>query len=186
MGGPIIETARLTLRPPTAADLDSWARLAADAGVMRYLGGAQARSVAWREMAIIAGGWALHGFSMFSVIERATGRWVGHVGPWRPEGWPATEVGWSLAPDVWGRGYATEAAVAAMDWAVDRLGCPDIVHLINPDNAASIAVAVKLGSANRGPVQLPEPFRHERNDLWGQTAAQWRATWRSRQGPGFK
>lgn len=174
LDGPVIETARLTLRPPIEADLDSWARLSADATAMRYLGGAKSRSLAWRDMAGIAGGWALHGFSMFSVMERATGHWVGHVGPWRPEGWPGTEVGWSLAREVWGRGYATEAAAAAMDWAVNRLGWSDIVHIIDPGNAASIAVAVKLGSTNRGLVQLPQPHQDEINDLWGQTATKWR------------
>ncbi len=175
MNQTMIETARLTLRPPIEADLDGWAQFAADATAMRFLGGAKPRPVAWRDMASIAGGWALHGFSMFSVIERATGRWIGHVGPWRPEGWPGSEVAWGLARDAWGRGYATEAATAAMDYAVETLGWPDIIHVIDPANAASIAVARKLGSANRGPGRLPEPYQHETIDVWGQTAAQWRA-----------
>ena len=74
-----------------------------------------------------------------------------------PEGWPGHEVAWILAREAWGKGYATEAATAAMDWAVDTLGWSDIIHVIDPANAASIAVATKLGSANRGPGQLPAP-----------------------------
>ncbi len=170
----VIETARLTLRPPIEADFDEWARFAGDATAMRFLGGAKPRSDAWRGMATVAGSWLLHGFSMFSVIERATGRWIGRVGPWRPEGWPGTEIGWGLAREAWGRGFATEAAEAATDWAVDTLGWSDIVHVIDPANAASIAVAVRLGSANRGPGRLPEPYQDARIDVWGQTAAQWR------------
>ena len=111
---------------------------------------------------------------MFSVIERATGRWVGRIGPWQPEGWPGTEIGWGLAREAWGKGYATEAATAAADWAVDTLGWLDIIHVIAPENTASIAVATKLGSTNRGAGRLPQPYQDARIDVWGQTAAQWR------------
>ena len=55
MSNPIIETARLTLRPPIESDLEAWAEFAADATAMRFLGGVQARSVAWRGMAAVAG-----------------------------------------------------------------------------------------------------------------------------------
>ena len=169
-----IETARLTLRPPVEADLDDWARFSADATVMRFLGGPKARSEAWHDMATVAGGWALHGHSMFSVIERATGRWIGRIGPWRPEGWPGTEVGWGLARDAWGSGYAVEAARASIDWAVTRLGWTDIIHVIDPANLPSAAVAAKLGAVNRGPGRLPQPYQDAPIELWGQTAAQWR------------
>ncbi len=174
MSNPIIETARLTLRPPIQADLDGWAQLAADATAMRFLGGAQARSVAWRSMATVAGSWALRDFGMFSVVERATGRWIGCVGPWQPEGWPGTEVGWSLGREAWGRGYATEAATAAMSWAVGTLGWSDIIHVIDPGNVASVAVATRLGSTRREPGQLPAPLEDRSVEIWGQTANQWR------------
>ena len=61
-----------------------------------------------------------------------------------------------------------------MDFAADRLGWTDIIHTIDPDNAASIAVARRLGSHNRGPGRLPPPFENARIDIWGQTARQWR------------
>ena len=138
------------------------------------MGGKRSRPVAWRAMATMAGSWALRGYGMFSVLERYGGRWVGHVGPWCPDGWPGTEVGWSIARDRWGRGYATEAAAAAIDWAIDTLGWTDIVHTIAAENLPSAAVARRLGSVNRGPVRLPEPFATETVDLWGQSAEQWR------------
>jgi RimJ/RimL family protein N-acetyltransferase len=173
--GPTLETPRLILRPPVAADLDGWAAFSADAETMLHLGGVQPRPVAWRAMAAMAGSWSLHGFSMFSVVERATGRWVGRLGPWRPEGWPGTEVGWGLVKGVWGKGYATEGATAAIDWAFDTLGWTEVIHSIDPANGASKHVAMRLGSTLRGPGRLPVPFDHAPIELWGQTREQWRA-----------
>jgi RimJ/RimL family protein N-acetyltransferase len=173
--GPTLTTERLILRPPIQADFDSWAACMADEEAQRYIGGVQPRPVAWRAMATMTGSWALKGFGMFSVLERDGGRWVGRIGPWRPEGWPGAEVGWGLARECWGRGYATEAAVACMDFAVDVLGWADIIHSIAPENAPSQAVARRLGSANRGPVAMPPPVQDHTVDLWGQTADEWRA-----------
>jgi RimJ/RimL family protein N-acetyltransferase len=111
---------------------------------------------------------------MFSVCEKATGRWVGRVGPWAPEGWPGTEVGWAIIRDCWGRGYATEAAIAAIDWAFDRLGWTQVIHCIDPANIASQVVARKLGSRNFGPGSLPAPFHEAPVDIWGQSREEWR------------
>lgn len=124
-------------------------------------------------MAMI-GSWHALGFAMFSVIDRGTGRWVGRVGPWRPAGWPGTEIGWSIVRDCWGRGYAAEAAVVSTNWAIDHLGWTDIVHSISPDNVASQRVAIKLGSRNRGRGALPAPYEHDVIDVWGQSADEWR------------
>lgn len=157
MLGPTLETEPLILRPPIEDDLDGWEALAADAEAMRYLGGVQPRASAWRGHAMMAGSWALHGFGMFAVIDKASGHWIGRVGPWRPEGWPGTEIGWSLLRPFWGRGYAREAAAATMDWAVDALGWTDIIHTIAPDNVPSIGLAERLGSTYRGPGRLPPP-----------------------------
>lgn len=175
MTAPLLETERLVLRLPLSEDLDGWAAFGADPDAMTFLGGPGPRAVAWRAMAGVAGSWALHGFGMFSVIEKASGRWIGRVGPWRPEGWPGTEVGWGLLSDAQGRGYAFEAAVAAIDWAFDHLGWDEVVHTIDPANTGSIALAQRLGSTNRGPGRLPAPFADRTIDVWGQSAAAWRA-----------
>lgn len=163
----------MILRPTAAADFEGWAAFMADEEATRFIGGVQPRPTAWRGLRTMAGAWALDGFAMFSVIEKASGRWVGRLGPWSPEGWPGTEVGWGIARAFWGRGYAVEGAAATMDWAIDHLGWTDIIHTIDPDNAASIAVARKLGSTNRGPTRLPAPFESARVDAWGQTREQW-------------
>jgi RimJ/RimL family protein N-acetyltransferase len=171
---PVLETARLILRPTQAEDFEGWAALMADEA-SKFIGGPQARSTAWRGFVSVAGAWSIQGYSMFSLIEKATGRWIGRAGPWVPEGWPGTEVGWGLTKDAYGKGYATEAATAVIDWAFDTLGWTDVIHCIDPDNTASQKVAQRLGSSNRGPGQLPAPFEAYPVDIWGQTRAQWRA-----------
>ncbi len=175
MLGPTLETARLILRPPAPEDFEAWAVFAADEEAARFIGGHQPRAGAWRNMALVAGAWMVNGFSMFSVIEKSTGRWIGRLGPWQPEGWPGTEVGWGIVRDAQGRGYATEGAAASIDWAIDHLGWTDVIHCIDPANTPSQAVAQRLGSVNRGPGRMPPPFENAPIDLWGQTAAEWKA-----------
>ena len=173
--GPVIETGRLVLRPPQACDFDRYAELLGDAEACRFIGGCEPRAAAWRRFLQMPGAWWVQGFGMFSVIEKSSGLWLGQTGPWRPEGWPGNEIGWSFHPQAWGHGYATEAAAAAMDWAFTELGWNDVIHCIAPDNHVSQRVARRLGSRNLGPGQLPEPFAGARIDVWGQTRAQWQA-----------
>jgi RimJ/RimL family protein N-acetyltransferase len=174
-GYPVLETERLTLRVPQPSDLDGWAMMTADDETMRFIGGVATRSEAWRQLCTMRGAWDIRGFGMFSVIERATGQWVGRIGPWQPEGWPGEEVGWGIAPAFAGKGYAYEAAVASMDYVVDSLGWAYVIHTIDPENLRSIALAERLGSTNGGPTRLPAPFEDARVDAWGQSADQWKA-----------
>jgi len=117
----------------------------------------------------------MFGYSLFTVVEKSTARWIGRVGPWVPEGWPGPEVGWGLIPEVQGKGYAVEAAARTIDWAFDDLGWTEVVHCIDPDNLASQRVAERLGSTNRGPGRLPPPIDHYPVDVWGQSREAWRA-----------
>lgn len=173
--GPTLETERLILRPPSAEDLEAWAAFAGDEEAMCFLGGPQGRHAAWRSVCAMTGAWTIRGFSMFSVIEKASGRWVGRLGPWQPEEWPGTEVGWGIARDAWGRGYAAEGATAAIDWAFDFLGWTEVIHCIDFGNVNSQAVARKLGSSVLRQARLPSPFDEVELDIWGQTREQWRA-----------
>ena len=96
--------------------------------------------------------WDEHGFGLWAVEERATGRLVGRVGLSYHRLWPAEpEVGWKLDPDVWGRGYATEAGAASLHHAFETLGFQRVVSIVRPDNAASIRVMERLGI---------EPWKH--------------------------
>ncbi len=168
-----IETERLILRRTAAEDFERWAAYMADADASKFIGGPQPRPLAWRGFLSMAGAWAIQGYAMFSVIEKATGRWIGRLGPWQPEGWPGTEVGWGLAREAWGRGYATEGATAAMDWAFDNLGWENVIHCIDPQNLPSQAVAVRLGSRKLRRTNLPAPFEAMTVDVWGQSREEW-------------
>lgn len=170
-----LETERLLLRPPILQDFGPWARLAQDEDVMRHLGGVQPRAIAWRNFAFTVGSWHLQGFCGFSVIDKATGEWAGRVGPLQPEGWPGTEVGWTLARAFWGRGYAFEAASAAIDWAIENLHWSEIIHCISAENAASIAVATKLGARKLRSATMPAPYEGLVIDVWGQSREEWLA-----------
>lgn len=168
-----VETSRLILRVPRIEDLDPWAAMMADAEVAQYIGGAVPRELSWRALMTMIGSWHACGFAMFSVIEKSSGRWVGRLGPWQPEGWPGSEVGWAIVRDCWGQGYAPEGAAAATDWAFTQLGWTAVIHSIDPANVASQVVARKLGSRNLGPGKLPPPFQHSVVDLWGQSREEW-------------
>ena len=173
--GPTQETKRLILRPTAAEDFEPWAAYMADPDASRFIGGPQERAAAWRGMAAVTGAWVLQGFSMFSALEKSTGRWVGRLGPWMPADWPGTEVGWGLIPSAQGQGYAVEGSTAAIDWAFDTLGWTEVIHCIDPSNTPSQRVAQRLGSVNRGPGRYPAPFAAMPVEIWGQTREQWRA-----------
>ncbi|MFO7340360.1 MAG: GNAT family N-acetyltransferase [Lysobacteraceae bacterium] len=172
---PQLETPRLLLRLPRQEDFGAWAAFMADAEATAHIGGVQPRAQAWRGLATVVGAWQLRGYAMFSVVEKATGEWVGRVGPWQPEGWPGAEVGWGIVRSRWGRGYATEAATACLDWVFDVLGWDEVLHVIGPGNERSMRVAARLGSRFLRMGRLPEPLHGQPVELWGQTRAQWRA-----------
>jgi RimJ/RimL family protein N-acetyltransferase len=171
----VLETDRLILRLPQRGDFDGYAEMMEDEDTARYIGGAMCRTAAWRKFLQMPGAWAVQGFAMFSLVEKSSGEWIGQAGPWLPEGWPGTEVGWSLRKRFTGKGYATEACAVTMDFAFEVLGWSDVIHSISPANTASQAVAQRLGSRNRGPGKLPPPLDAHEIDIWGQTRDEWRA-----------
>lgn len=120
----------------------------ADPEVTRFIGGAPAdREESWRSLAFMLGHWVLRGYGLFAVEEKASGQFIGRVGLLDPEGWPETEVAWTIARPFWGQGYAVEAARAVLDHTMRTLGLPPPISLIDPANRRSIRVAEKLGAA---------------------------------------
>jgi RimJ/RimL family protein N-acetyltransferase len=151
-----LETERLRLRMFREDDLDAYAAMCADPEVMRYIGagGPITRAESWRQMATFLGHWQLRGYGMWAVEERATGALVGRIGHHHPEGWPDFECGWLLARASWGKGYATEGARRALQYAFTELGRTRVISLIRPGNDASIRVAERLGETLEGTVTL--------------------------------
>lgn len=171
----LLETERLLLRLPQREDFDAYAELHADEEAARYIGGALPRAAAWRKFLQMPGAWAMQGYAMFSVCDKVTGEWLGQCGPWQPEGWPGTEVGWAFKRAAWGKGYACEAAVASIDWAFGHLRWTDVIHSINAENRASQALAKRLGSRLLRQANLPPPYETVIVDVWGQSREQWLA-----------
>ncbi|HEX8283648.1 MAG TPA: GNAT family N-acetyltransferase [Pyrinomonadaceae bacterium] len=151
-----LRTERLVLRMFRDEDLDEYAAIAGDPEVTRYLGDGRplSRADAWRQMAMILGHWRLRGYGMWAAEESATGRLVGRIGFFNPEGWPGFELGWTLAREFWGRGYATEGARAALEHCFTKTGRDHVISLIRPANAPSIRVAERLGEELEGRVDL--------------------------------
>jgi RimJ/RimL family protein N-acetyltransferase len=166
-----LETERLLLRPPHRDDLDAYAELFADPEVVRYTGGVT-KSRGESELAIerMVRHWDDQGVGLFTVVRKEDEHILGRVGflVWDAESWhhamirppggrTETEIGWTLARPYWGRGYATEGATAARDWALQELGLRRLVSLIQRGNDASVRVARKLGERLERE-DLPGPF----------------------------
>lgn len=153
----ILETERLILRTFREEDLGAYAAMCADPEVMRFLsasGGLLSRAEAWRQIALYLGHWELRGYGTWAVEERATGALVGRVGLHYPEGWPDRELGWTIARGFWGRGYASEAARAAIGHAFKTLGWTHLVSLIHPENHRSARLAERLGYRVHGTAEV--------------------------------
>ena len=152
---PVLTTPRLILREFRNEDFEAYAEFSADEEVMRYLTGKpMTRVEAWRHMAMLVGHWTLRGYGPWAVEERETGRFMGRIGINHPEGWPALEVGWTLGRPFWGKGYATEGARAALDYAFNVLNRDHVISLIQPQNLGSIAVAERLGETVEGETEV--------------------------------
>src|ERR1700676_129886 len=164
--GPVIETERLILRQWRGADVAPNTAMLADPGTARFItvDGKPITSelAGWRNAAVMAGHWALHGAGMLVVEEKQSGKYAGRVGPCFPPGWPGFEVGWGIAREFRGKGYAVEAARASIDWSFATFELDQIMHCIDCDNVASQAVARRLG-AEKGP----------EIDLFGHVADVW-------------
>ena len=155
MNFPVLETDRLILRMWRNEDFETYAAMCADPDVMRCLGGkTMTRLEAWRHMGFLVGHWMLRGYGQFAVEEKASGRFIGRLGFLNPEGWPGFEIGWTLARDCWGRGYAIEGARRALEYAFVELDQPHVISIIHRDNRASISVAERLGEKLEGETEL--------------------------------
>jgi RimJ/RimL family protein N-acetyltransferase len=176
LNGSVIETERLILRQWTGADVEPNTAMLSDPGTARFIA-ADGKPVTdaltgWRNAAVMSGHWVLHGFGMFVVEEKRTKKFAGRVGPWFPPRWPGFEVGWGIAREFRGKGYAVEAARAAIDWSFATFDIDRILHCIDCENVASQAVARRLGAEKENAF-----------DLFGRPADTWvthRSAWMAR------
>jgi RimJ/RimL family protein N-acetyltransferase len=156
---PTLHTQRLRLRPHTAADFPACTALWANSFVTRFIGGrALTREEVWARLLRYAGSWQWLGFGYWAVDELSTGEFIGELGFAQNErdfdprvslvdatGLTMPEVGWVLAPQFYGRGYATEAVRAALAWGDSHIAVSGSFCIIHPNHSASIGVAQKCG-----------------------------------------
>ncbi len=147
-----LETRRLILRAFTIEDFDGYFALSSDPdNYLHSERGPFTSDEAWTRLLRHVGHWALLGYGLFAIEEKGSGRFIGEAGfsdfrrQLGPEFDGAPEASWSVASWAQGRGYATEAAKAALNWIETALAVPRTVCLIHRDNAPSVTVARKLG-----------------------------------------
>jgi RimJ/RimL family protein N-acetyltransferase len=164
-----IETKRLLLRKPVLEDSQPALALITDPVAMEFLGGVHPEAASDPEFVVgrWMGRWDGNDCGPFSIVRREDGRWLGRTGVlvWDVRTWTHTtfadagefaqpELGWALAREHWGQGYATEAAVAVREWAYTDRGFERLVSLIQETNVRSQRVAERLGAAPGGTVEL--------------------------------
>jgi RimJ/RimL family protein N-acetyltransferase len=158
----MIETERLLLRMPRAEDAPGLLEAFADPEAMRYIGDGSTTDLAGSEEAVERWlkRWDAWGIGMLVVEREEDARVLGRAGflLWDPETWEIggseTELGWGLAREHWGHGYATEAALALRDWALDERGLTRLISLIQHGNVRSFRVAEKLGERYERDVEV--------------------------------
>jgi RimJ/RimL family protein N-acetyltransferase len=171
---PVIETERLRLRQWQGSDMAPYTAMLSDPGTARFIT-VDGKPVidemtGWRHTVVMAGHWVIHGAGMFVVEEKSSGQFAGRVGPWRPPGWPGFEVGWGIAKEFRGKGYAVEAARASINWSFATYDIDRIVHCIDRENVGSQGVARRLGAKPDGEIEL---FGHIA-DVWVTHRATWK------------
>ncbi|KUN41194.1 acetyltransferase [Streptomyces longwoodensis] len=143
-----LRTDRLVLRPWRASDLAPWAAMNADPEVRRHLGDLLTREQSDASVARFRAEFEERGYGWWAVEVRATGAFTGFAGLDRvDDGLPfgGLEIGWRLAREAWGKGYATEAARAVLDFGFDTLGLPEILAVTTATNLRSQAVMRRIG-----------------------------------------
>jgi len=149
---PVLATERLILRAPRVEDAALYVAIASGPrGV--GLGGPMIIDEAWYDFAALAAGWMLHGHGGWSVERRDTGTLIGFVILGLEPGDQEPELGYLVAEDYEGHGYATEAAIAARDYAFGTLGMPTLVSYILKGNSRSVALAERLGATLDGEIR---------------------------------
>ena len=147
-----LQTARLTIRPLTAADGGDVFAVFAAPGVMRFWNSAPPADLAeaGERAARLASMQRRLGYAQWRVSERAGGRLVGIAGLQPLDGGPEVELTYALEPSAWGRGYATEAASAALEYGFAEAGLGRVVGIADAQNERSLRVLRKLGMRSLG------------------------------------
>lgn len=160
---PTLTTSRLTLRPMRFDDWPAYRQLMASERA-QFMGGPFSEAAAWGMFCSDHAQWDLFGCGALLIDETVTGACVGQVGINAGPLFPEFELGWFVYPDFEGRGYAREAAEAMLRWAKEVRQLPSLVSYVDPANARSTGLAVRLGAELDPKAERPSPddlvYRH--------------------------
>lgn len=153
MTTPTLQTARLILRPFAPEDFDAFAAYWGDPVVARWTRGGQPvdRPTAWQRFLQHPGHWKMMGYGFWAIEEKSSGQMIGEAGfidlkrDYHPKVNGVPEIGWMIAPAAQGKGYATEAALASIEWGKVHFGPIRVLAAVSVENGASIRVAEKCG-----------------------------------------
>jgi RimJ/RimL family protein N-acetyltransferase len=166
---PEILTDRLRLRRWHPSDLDPFAAMNADPRVAEYLPTSLSRSGSEAFVTRVEAHFEQHGFGHWAVEVLENHRFAGYVGLMRPRFetrfTPCVEVGWRLAAEHWGKGYATEGASAAIAYGFDVIGLREILSWTVPANMRSRRVMEKLGMTRDPADDFDHPLLPEGHPL---------------------
>ncbi len=184
MKPPTLHTKNLLLRRWTGEDREEFAQINADPAVMRFRFKALTRQESYDLLDNIEACFDLHGFGQWAVERIEDRRVIGFIGlevehddaPFSPP----VHIGWHLARDAWGYGYATEGATAALDYVFEVVGLPEVVSHTTNANARSQAVMRRLGMRHNSEDDFDAPWYpvshpHRRFVLCRLAAADWQA-----------
>jgi RimJ/RimL family protein N-acetyltransferase len=173
-----LRTSRLLLRRWVARDEAEMARINRDPEVARYLNRPVDDAAVAAFYGLMVDHWRVRGYGPWAIESLESGHegqflgfaGLAHLPPFLAAAGTAPELGWRLDPAHWGRGLATEAAIAARDDAFDRLGLPELISIIHPQNVRSQRVATKLGLTRQR--QIDNPVLGIATDVWHRRAEQ--------------
>lgn len=165
----ILETKRLILRAWQKSDVESMFTINQDPKVMEYYPSLQDKAQTQRFIERINQHQNKHGFSLYVVELKSTGEMIGYVGLLRPDFeahfTPTVEIGWRLASQFWGQGYATEAAKAVLHYAFTQINLTEIVSFTTKDNLKSRRVMQKIGLSHDPKDDFDHPNLDKKNPL---------------------
>lgn len=142
-----LETQRLILRQFRDDDWHALHAYFSSPEATRFtVGRAFTEGETWRTMCSMVGHWQIRGYGPYALEEKETGQVIGTAGFWYPNDWPEPEIKWALAPEYWGKGYASEAARAVQAAAHEHLPDTRLISFIHSENHSSIHLAQAVGA----------------------------------------
>ncbi|MEM7053329.1 MAG: GNAT family N-acetyltransferase [Pseudomonadota bacterium] len=157
---PFLETERLNLTAPSAEAVDAYIEFYTDAEASYFYGGPLSIEQSWARLKADLGSWYLLGFGVWAIKNKSNGQYIGTCGFWKGKQWPV-ELTWWILPAARGNGYATEASIAAIDFAYSQLKWNAVETYMNDTNIAARNLVLKLGGRKIKRAKFPDGLERD-------------------------